>query len=311
MTTTDLVREQGWALPSRTASPGLFASSSSRTGRNRACQRRGRASSTSLAKCTRPRNSSARTAPSPSTAGELLPGPQAVSWLGRLRPEEDDHQPQAFQSGILSCLGSGGSRCPAPELPPPSCSAGVGRTGVFITLSIVLERMRYEGVVDIFQTVKMLRTQRPAMVQTEVRRGGERLASQLSREPQSPRCDVGSRVGGRQCLLLWAGRGLVSSLTKSRLSPELRSVPWIRWGGVHSSPKVTASSWLSQDRNTGTESKPHHWPGGSSPPSHSRWPWNRVLPLLSLKRQSWCHRLLAWGSVCRGRLGSHLFVYKL
>uniref|UniRef100_A0A8C6M1I2 protein-tyrosine-phosphatase n=1 Tax=Nothobranchius furzeri TaxID=105023 RepID=A0A8C6M1I2_NOTFU len=47
------------------------------------------------------------------------------------------------------------------------CSAGVGRTGVFITLSIVLERMRYEGAVDIFQTVKMLRTQRPAMVQTE------------------------------------------------------------------------------------------------------------------------------------------------
>ncbi|MBN3284370.1 PTPRD phosphatase, partial [Polyodon spathula] len=50
------------------------------------------------------------------------------------------------------------------------CSAGVGRTGVFVTLSIVLERMRYEGVVDIFQTVKMLRTQRPAMVQTEVRK---------------------------------------------------------------------------------------------------------------------------------------------
>lgn len=44
----------------------------------------------------------------------------------------------------------------------------MGRTGVFITLSIVLERMRYEGAVDIFQTVKMLRTQRPAMVQTEV-----------------------------------------------------------------------------------------------------------------------------------------------
>ncbi|XP_046715598.1 protein tyrosine phosphatase receptor type Fa isoform X13 [Silurus meridionalis] len=47
------------------------------------------------------------------------------------------------------------------------CSAGVGRTGVFITLSIVLERMRYEGVVDLFQTIKTLRTQRPAMVQTE------------------------------------------------------------------------------------------------------------------------------------------------
>jgi len=47
-------------------------------------------------------------------------------------------------------------------------SAGVGRTGVFITLSILLERMRFEGVVDTFQTVNVLRTQRPAMVQTEV-----------------------------------------------------------------------------------------------------------------------------------------------
>lgn len=47
------------------------------------------------------------------------------------------------------------------------CSAGVGRTGVFITLSTVLERMQYEGVVDVFQTVRTLRTQRPAMVQAE------------------------------------------------------------------------------------------------------------------------------------------------
>jgi len=47
-------------------------------------------------------------------------------------------------------------------------SAGVGRTGVFIALSIVLERMRYEGVVDMFQTVKMLRTQRQGMIQSEV-----------------------------------------------------------------------------------------------------------------------------------------------
>ena len=48
-----------------------------------------------------------------------------------------------------------------------SFSAGVGRTGVFIALSIVLERLQYEGVVDVFQTVRTLRSQRPAMVQTE------------------------------------------------------------------------------------------------------------------------------------------------
>ena len=31
------------------------------------------------------------------------------------------------------------------------CSSGVGRTGVFITLSIALERMRFENLVDMFQ----------------------------------------------------------------------------------------------------------------------------------------------------------------
>ena len=68
------------------------------------------------------------------------------------------------------------SSSPFLSLPPPlnqdgpiavHCSGGVGRTGVFITLSIVLERMRYEGVVDLFTTCKLLRSQRPAMVQTE------------------------------------------------------------------------------------------------------------------------------------------------
>ena len=47
-------------------------------------------------------------------------------------------------------------------------SDGVGRTGVFCALSIVLERMRSEGVVDLFQTVKLLRTQRPNMIQNKV-----------------------------------------------------------------------------------------------------------------------------------------------
>ncbi|XP_022645434.1 receptor-type tyrosine-protein phosphatase F-like isoform X4 [Varroa destructor] len=47
------------------------------------------------------------------------------------------------------------------------CSAGVGRTGTFIALSIALERLQCESQVDLFSTVRMLRTQRPAMVQTE------------------------------------------------------------------------------------------------------------------------------------------------
>ena len=50
----------------------------------------------------------------------------------------------------------------------PPFSNGVGRTGVFIALHIVLERLVVEGLADIFQTVKNLRIQRPAMVQSLV-----------------------------------------------------------------------------------------------------------------------------------------------
>uniref|UniRef100_A0A3B5LC70 Tyrosine-protein phosphatase non-receptor type 20 n=1 Tax=Xiphophorus couchianus TaxID=32473 RepID=A0A3B5LC70_9TELE len=46
------------------------------------------------------------------------------------------------------------------------CSAGAGRTGTFIALSNILERVKAEGLLDVFQTVKSLRMQRPHMVQT-------------------------------------------------------------------------------------------------------------------------------------------------
>lgn len=74
----------------------------------------------------------------------------------------------------------------------------MGRTGVFITLSIVLERMRYEGVVDMFQTVKTLRTQRPAMVQTEVR--GPLAARGRSSQPRAAGTDPCLLCPGR-----WGG----------------------------------------------------------------------------------------------------------
>ncbi|TGZ61872.1 hypothetical protein CRM22_007752 [Opisthorchis felineus] len=46
------------------------------------------------------------------------------------------------------------------------CNLGAGRTGVFLAIAVALERMRYEGVVDMFQTVKLLRWQRVGLVQT-------------------------------------------------------------------------------------------------------------------------------------------------
>ena len=47
-------------------------------------------------------------------------------------------------------------------------SDGMGRTGVFITAMSEIERVKIEGEVDIFQTVKSMRVQRPNMVSTVV-----------------------------------------------------------------------------------------------------------------------------------------------
>ena len=49
------------------------------------------------------------------------------------------------------------------------CSDGCGRTGVYIAISILLERLKTEGVVDVFHTVRTLRHQRSGMVESYVR----------------------------------------------------------------------------------------------------------------------------------------------
>lgn len=48
------------------------------------------------------------------------------------------------------------------------CSAGAGRTGCFIVIDIMLDMAEREGVVDIYNCVKALRSRRINMVQTEV-----------------------------------------------------------------------------------------------------------------------------------------------
>jgi len=46
------------------------------------------------------------------------------------------------------------------------CIEGAGRTGVFVAISIIIERIIQERAVDIFTTVKLLRMQRPNLVET-------------------------------------------------------------------------------------------------------------------------------------------------
>lgn len=47
------------------------------------------------------------------------------------------------------------------------CSAGVGRTGCYIVIDSMLERMKHEKTIDIYGHVTCLRAQRNYMVQTE------------------------------------------------------------------------------------------------------------------------------------------------
>ena len=49
------------------------------------------------------------------------------------------------------------------------CSAGVGRTGAFIVLDSMLERMKKEDNLNVFEFLKQLRAQRVLMVQTQVK----------------------------------------------------------------------------------------------------------------------------------------------
>ena len=45
------------------------------------------------------------------------------------------------------------------------CSAGVGRTGTFITLDVMMERLEEGKAIDIFEFVSEMRTRRTKMVQ--------------------------------------------------------------------------------------------------------------------------------------------------
>jgi protein tyrosine phosphatase len=49
------------------------------------------------------------------------------------------------------------------------CSDGVGRSGTFAAVYSLLERVKAEQVIDVFQAIKVLRLGRPNAVKTLVR----------------------------------------------------------------------------------------------------------------------------------------------
>lgn len=120
-------------------------------------------------------SSSRATTPSPCTAGktclEQLGHPS--EGICSSRSLGDGHNPKA-RPGETGRGSSTTSPVAKPAEVFPSfpwflfASAGAGRTGTFCALSTVLERVKAEAILDVFQTVKSLRLQRPHMVQTLV-----------------------------------------------------------------------------------------------------------------------------------------------
>ncbi|CAJ0961536.1 unnamed protein product [Ranitomeya imitator] len=71
-------------------------------------------------------------------------------------------------TGLLGFVRQVKSKSPASSGPlVVHCSAGAGRTGCFIVIDIMLDMAEREGVVDIYNCVRELRSRRVNMVQTE------------------------------------------------------------------------------------------------------------------------------------------------
>ena len=69
---------------------------------------------------------------------------------------------------VSVCVCTCSTLMPSVCIAHPSFSDGMSRSGVFITCMTEIERVKVEGGVDIFQTVKGARAQRPHMVNTSV-----------------------------------------------------------------------------------------------------------------------------------------------
>ena len=80
-----------------------------------------------------------------------------------------DHGVPQYPTGLLHFVRKVASSNPVNAGPMVvHCSAGVGRTGTFLTITSQLKRLKAENKVDIFGYVRSMRYQRCYMVQTEV-----------------------------------------------------------------------------------------------------------------------------------------------
>ncbi|XP_071505916.1 receptor-type tyrosine-protein phosphatase alpha-like [Diadema antillarum] len=110
----------------------------------------------------------------PVPAPALAAQPGREFYLRKVTTEAREETPSLPPVGELLGLSSPGSLLVSSWMLPSRSDTvdtgglnGVGRTGVFCAVMECIHQLDKEGAVDVFQTVKMLRVERPHMVQTE------------------------------------------------------------------------------------------------------------------------------------------------
>ncbi|KAG1683060.1 Tyrosine-protein phosphatase non-receptor type 11 [Nymphon striatum] len=130
------------------------------------------------------------------------------------------------------------------------CSAGIGRTGTFIVIDMILDQIKRHGLdteIDIQRTVQMVRSQRSGMVQTEAQYKFVYLAVQHYIETVSQRmqAEQKSLILGREYTNIRytaeAGADPVKGLSRSTLSLPTTPISSILHHDNHNSSTISAT----------------------------------------------------------------------
>ena len=81
-----------------------------------------------------------------------------------------DHGVPRNAMSLISFIHRVRKEAPVSEAQPllVHCSAGVGRTGTFILLDLVMQQMKAEATLSVYHHLKNIRSQRMKLVQTQV-----------------------------------------------------------------------------------------------------------------------------------------------
>nr|CAB3265277.1 tyrosine-protein phosphatase non-receptor type 11-like [Phallusia mammillata] len=185
-----------------------------------------------------------------------------------------DHGVPSDPGGVLNFLHDINERYRTMECGPVivHCSAGIGRSGTFIVIDIILDIIRQQGLdceIDVQRTIQMVRSQRSGMVQTEaqyqfvyvaVKQHIETLTKRMEAE-QMNKGKGREYINTRQTSEAAGGdAAAIAALQKVRPFGSLPPSP----GGMHMHASLPPTPTSAGSRSSSVTSLP----GTPFPPSH-------------------------------------------